>query len=82
MPLSDDIDLAALADMTEGYTGADIANICRQAKIDALETSLAKGIEAKVEMTEMARLLKKSRPSAPSSAMGRYLTFFMRYGKR
>ena len=53
VPLSDDIDLDALAGITEGYTGADIANICRQAKIDALETSVAKGIEAKVEMTEI-----------------------------
>ena len=35
-PLSDDIDLEELADRTKGYSGADIAAICREAALNAL----------------------------------------------
>ncbi len=36
MPLSDDIDLASFAKKTEGYTGADIEGICREAGMIAI----------------------------------------------
>lgn len=37
MPLHADVDLDALASVTAGYTGADIAAVCQQAAIAALE---------------------------------------------
>ena len=82
VPVSDDLDFGKLADMTEGFTGADIANICRQVKINALQTSLSKGGEAMVEMSDVTKILAKAKPSAPSSVMGRYMAFLSRYGKR
>ena len=36
MPLSEDVDLKRLADVTHGYTGADIASLCREAAMKAL----------------------------------------------
>ncbi len=36
MPLPEDIDLKRLSDMTHGYTGADIASLCREAAMKAL----------------------------------------------
>jgi transitional endoplasmic reticulum ATPase len=36
MPLAEDIDLKRLADVTHGYTGADIASLCREAAMKAL----------------------------------------------
>ena len=47
MPLSEDVDLKRLADVTHGYTGADIASLCREAAMKALrryipETNLEK----------------------------------------
>ena len=36
MPLADDVDLDALADQTEGYTGADLENLTRRAGLQAL----------------------------------------------
>ena len=36
MPLSEDVDLKRLSDVTHGYTGADIASLCREAAMKAL----------------------------------------------
>ncbi len=76
------MDMGKLAEVTEGFTGADIANLCRQAKINALESSLSKGSEVKLEMADMTKMLQKTKPSAPNMIMGRYLAFFSKYGKR
>ncbi|MEM1758927.1 MAG: CDC48 family AAA ATPase, partial [Acidilobaceae archaeon] len=40
MPLADDVDLAKLADMTKGYTGADLAALAREAAMHALRRYL------------------------------------------
>jgi SpoVK/Ycf46/Vps4 family AAA+-type ATPase len=80
-PISDDINYQKLAESSEGYTGADIADICRRAKLDALERSLDDG-EEKVSMDDITRQLKSAKPSAPSQEISAYLSFLMRYGKR
>ena len=36
MPLSEDVDLKRLSDVTHGYTGADTASLCREAAMKAL----------------------------------------------
>jgi transitional endoplasmic reticulum ATPase len=36
MPLGEDVDLKRLSDVTHGYTGADIASLCREAAMKAL----------------------------------------------
>ena len=36
MPLSQDVDLKRLSEITHGYTGADIASLCREAAMKAL----------------------------------------------
>ncbi len=81
-PLDDDVDLEKLAEMTQGYTGADIANISRQAKMNALEASVAKETEVKITMQDLVNIIKATRPSAPSTVLSRYLMFMSRYGKR
>ncbi len=40
MPLAKDVDLRKLAEMTHGYTGADIAALCREAAMKALRRYL------------------------------------------
>ena len=37
IPLSSDVSIGELAFLTEGYTGADISLICREAAIAAIE---------------------------------------------
>jgi transitional endoplasmic reticulum ATPase len=36
MPLAEDVDLKRLSDVTHGYTGADMASLCREAAMKAL----------------------------------------------
>jgi transitional endoplasmic reticulum ATPase len=40
MPLADDVDLEAMADRTDGYTGADLEDIVRRAGLQALRENL------------------------------------------
>ncbi len=44
-PLADEVDLKALAEKTEGCTGADIAAICNEAVMNAVRRLIAKGKE-------------------------------------
>ncbi len=60
MPLADDVNLEELAKMTEGYTGADIAAVCREAAIIALRE------EFKVRPVQMKHFLKALKVVPPS----------------
>jgi len=42
MPLAEDVDLKKLAEITHGYTGADLAALCREAAMKALRRYLPK----------------------------------------
>ncbi|MGB9732555.1 MAG: AAA family ATPase [Candidatus Micrarchaeales archaeon] len=81
-PLSDDIDFRKLGKMTPGFTGADIANLCRQAKMNALEESVRLNKEVKISMNDLIALIEKTKPSAPSMVIGKYLSFLSTYGQR
>jgi transitional endoplasmic reticulum ATPase len=62
MPLADDVDLDALAERTEGYTGADLENLARRAGLIALRQSLQDGEEApRVPMALFERALTETR---------------------
>ncbi len=60
MPLAPDVDLEELARRTEGYTGADIAAVCREAAILALRE------EFKVRPVEMRHFLEALKHVPPS----------------
>jgi len=51
-----DVDLKEIADRTEGYVGADIEAVCREAAILALRENIASKI---VEMRHFEEALKK-----------------------
>ncbi|MEM3398534.1 MAG: CDC48 family AAA ATPase [Nitrososphaerota archaeon] len=60
MPLADDVDLSKLAAMTEGYTGADIEAVCREAAIIAMRENI--NIE-RISMRHFILALEKIKPS-------------------
>ncbi len=75
MPLSDDVDIEELAELTEGYVGADIEAICREAVMLAIRENIN---AEKVEMRHFLEALKKIKPSV-NEAM---LNFYERFEER
>ncbi len=59
-PLADDVDLENLASITEGYVGADIEAVCREAVMFALRENF--DTEA-IEMRHFREALKKVKPT-------------------
>jgi transitional endoplasmic reticulum ATPase len=62
MPLGDDVDLATLADRTQGYTGADLEDLVRRAGLHALREDLESAV---VPMRLFERALGETRASVP-----------------
>ncbi len=77
-----DIDYAELSKQTKGFTAADITNICREAKGNAMENELKTGEESKIDMDMLKAIIYNTKPSAPASIMSEYLLFMSKYGQR
>ncbi len=60
MPLAEDVDINLLIERTEGFTGADIENLCREAGIVALRENINANI---VYMRHFEEALKNVTPS-------------------
>ena len=69
MPLAEDVDLEELAEKTEGYTGADIAAVCREAAMIALREA---GKPTKVKKEHFLKALEKVEPSVSKEDLERY----------
>jgi transitional endoplasmic reticulum ATPase len=60
MPLANDVDIEELAEITEGYSGADIEAICREAAMTAARNDMnAKKVERK-HFEEAMKLIRAS----------------------
>ena len=68
MPL-EGVDIDPLADRLEGYVGADIENVCREAGLSALRQNKK---ATKVTMEHFERALAKVRPSTDKETMRYY----------
>ncbi len=82
VPTSDDINYANLGTQTKGFTGADIENVCRGAKTEAMETELKSGKSSSVSMAIIEAVLESTMPTASDSVVNKYLLFLSRYGQR
>jgi transitional endoplasmic reticulum ATPase len=71
MPLAEDVNISVLADMTEGYTGADIEAICREAALNAIREDLK---PKKVEMKHFIEAIKNTPKSLSPEDVKRYET--------
>ncbi|WP_297548094.1 CDC48 family AAA ATPase [Thermococcus sp.] len=84
VPLAEDVSLEELAKRTEGYTGADIAAVVREAAMLAMRRALQEGIikpgmradeirkKVKVTMKDFEEALKKIGPSVSKETMEYY----------
>lgn len=71
MPLEADVDLDRLADMTHGFTGADIQSLCREAAMTVLrrhEMALAEGnmspADLRLDMNDFEQTVRQITPTA------------------
>jgi transitional endoplasmic reticulum ATPase len=81
-PLADDVNIEWLADKTEGYSGADIEAVCREAGMLAIREAInpgmsreeAKKVAEKIRITRkhFEEALKKVRPSLTKEDIERY----------
>jgi len=81
-PLEDDVNISELADITEGYVGADIESISREAAMLALREVITPGLSQKEAMKKAAGLKitaqhflkakKRVKPTTSRSAMSFY----------
>ncbi|MCS7135739.1 MAG: CDC48 family AAA ATPase [Nitrososphaerota archaeon] len=69
MPLDDTVDLRKLAEITEGYTGADIEAVCREAAMVAARENI--NID-KVSMRHFEAALQKIKPSVTEVEKAEY----------
>jgi transitional endoplasmic reticulum ATPase len=69
MPVSPDLDLKKLADITEGYSGADLEMLCREAALSALRDDLN---AAYVQWSHFEKALKIVRPSITEDMINYY----------
>lgn len=82
-PLSPDFDFDDLARKTKNFTGADIANICREAKMGAVEKSIdVTGSNHPITTKEIEDIIENTTPSAPDSALRRYQNFVLVHGRK
>jgi len=76
MPLAKDVDLEKLAEETEGYSGADIEAVCREAGLFALRESMdAKEVKAK----HFKKALSIVKPSLSKNDIKTYEKFMEGY---
>ncbi len=78
----EEIDFVKLGLESNGYTGADISNICREAKNSAMHTTLSTGSKSLISISLVETIMKSVKPSAPPSVVKQYEQFMQRYGER
>ena len=81
-PCDRDIDFKRLGSLAKGFTGADIASVCREAKTEALESTIKSGTEARITEKSVEGIIDSTKPSAPESSLSVFLSFFAKYGER
>jgi SpoVK/Ycf46/Vps4 family AAA+-type ATPase len=78
---ADKMDWDLLASKTEGFTGADIASICQDAKMQLVRSKL-KGKENKLTTNSLMEIIASRRPSITLHHLQTYIKFLEEYGER
>jgi len=82
MPLADDVDFDKLAEMTERFSGADIANVVQEVARIAAVDALEKKIERKITMQDFVSVIKRYKPSVTLQMLDEYEKFRLDYERK
>ncbi len=72
VPVASDVSLPDIASQTDGYSGADMAEVCDRAKRFALSRQLASGSEESVTNQDFSNALDKVRPSVTAEMLNEF----------
>jgi len=75
------IDLKEIVTQTEGFSGADIAGICQEAKMQAVRGKIS-GKEVKISEEMLLKIVSGRRPSITKDMLVEYDRFKEEYGER
>ena len=78
-PLAADVDIAQLAAQLEGYSGADIKNICVKAANDVFLDVIKGDSERPITMADLKAVVEKVKPSVSESDMKRFDEYNRKY---
>ena len=76
MPITEDVNLDQLASTTEGFSGADIGNVCRRAVLAAIRENLE---ASKVSMKHFRDALATVQPSISQDILNQFAQFAERF---
>jgi len=79
MPLAADVDLPALAHSTIGFTGAEVAALCREAALAALREDLEGAREVAARHFDRARA--GASPALTLEQLAQYESWGLQYGR-
>ena len=77
-PLAEDVDLSALARMTEGYSGADVVRVVDYATEEVFREAVITGEERPIRMVDFLRALEAIRPSVNPKDLKKFEEFARR----
>ncbi|MCG3108398.1 VCP-like ATPase [Metallosphaera sp. J1] len=81
-PLAPDVDLAKIAEMTERYSGADLANICQEAARKVAVEALESKTERKITMQDFTEIIQRYKPSITLQMLEEFEKFRLDYERR
>jgi transitional endoplasmic reticulum ATPase len=76
MPIAEDVNLDQLASETNGYSGADIENVCRKAVLAAIRQNLE---ASQVTMAHFKTALANTKPSITNEILSQFDQFASRF---
>ena len=76
-PLAADVDLDTLAEWLEGYSGADVVNVCRKACAIPFLNAVEDGLERDVTMADFQEVLAEVKPSVSLKEVRKYEKFHL-----
>ncbi len=74
-PLAPDVDMGALAERLEGYSGADIVNVCRKACAIPFLEAVEQGVERDVTRQDFEEVLAEVQPSVSAKDLKKFEAF-------
>jgi transitional endoplasmic reticulum ATPase len=78
-PVSDDVNLDELADALEGYSGADIRNICANVAQEAFLDSVREDVDRNIGQADLAKTIKKTRRSVTQPQLKKFEKYLLQH---